>query len=94
MAFQQRKFDSSLDKKIVAETADLETTRIQVGLFSYNEGETKMQISRENRNMNTGEWTFSKLGRMTYDEVEKVLPLIQKVFKQMPKPAEEKLPEE
>ncbi len=85
MAF--RKFDKSKDKNLFSEAASFETTRITVGVFSYNDGEQKMQVSRENRDMNTGEWQFSKLGRMTYEEVEKVIPMMKKGFEKMPKPA-------
>jgi hypothetical protein len=48
----------------------------------YNEGEKKLQISRENRNQD-GEWKFAKLGRMFKDEAEAVIPLMQKALEQM-----------
>ena len=75
-------FDKNLDKEIFSETANFETTRIKVGVYSYNEGEKKLQISRENMNQN-GEWSFAKVGRMFKDEVEAVLPSIQKALKHM-----------
>ena len=56
-------FDKNLDKELFAETVSFETSRIKVGVYSYNEGEKKLQISRENMNQD-GEWSFSKLGRM------------------------------
>lgn len=76
------KFDKSLDKKIFSETIQFETSRITVGVFSYNDGEKKLQISRENLSQN-GEWSFAKLGRMFKDEVEKVIPEMEKALKQM-----------
>ena len=76
------KFDKSLDKEMFSETIKFETTRISVGVFSYNDGEKKLQISRENMNQD-GEWSFAKLGRLFKDEVEKVIPLIQKALKHM-----------
>ena len=75
-------FDRNLDKEIFSETAKFETTRIKVGVYSYNDGEKKMQISRENMNQD-GEWSFAKLGRMFKDEAEAVLPLMQKALKHM-----------
>ena len=75
-------FDKNLDKELFSETANFETTRIKVGIYSYNEGEKKLQISRENMNQN-GEWSFSKLGRMFKDEVGAVLPIIQKALEHM-----------
>jgi len=42
--------------------------------MSYNEGQKKLQISRENLNPESGDWRWSKLGRMTKSEAEVVLP--------------------
>jgi len=75
-------FDKNLDQEIFAETAKFETSRIKVGVYSYNEGEKKLQLSRENMNQN-GEWNFAKLGRMDKEEVEAVLPLIKKALEHM-----------
>lgn len=75
-------FDKNLDKELFSETVNFETTHIKVGVYSYNEGEKKLQISRENMNQD-GEWSFSKLGRMFKDEVEAVLPLIEKAVEHM-----------
>jgi len=68
-------YEPDLDKKIFYETKEFENTRITIGVFSYNEGEKKLQLTREN--MVQDEWRFAKLGRMTKEEVEIVLPLIQ-----------------
>jgi len=75
-------FDKNLDKELFLETAEWETTKIHVGVFSYNEGEKKLQLSRENIS-GEGQWSFAKLGRMTKLETEKVLPLMQKAFEEM-----------
>jgi len=75
-------FDKNLDKELFSETAVFETTRIKVGIYCYNDGEKKMQLSRENMNQN-GEWTFAKLGRMFKDEAEAVQPLMKKAFGHM-----------
>jgi len=76
------KFNKDLDKSIFSETIPFETTRITVGVFSYNDGEKKLQISRENMNQD-GEWSFAKLGRMFKDEAKKVIPLMEKALKHM-----------
>ena len=34
-------FDKSLDKELFSETASFETTKIKVGVYSYNDGEKK-----------------------------------------------------
>jgi len=76
------KFDKSKDKEIFSEVIQFETSRIKVGVYSYNDGEKKMQISRENMNQD-GEWSFAKLGRMFKDEAEAIVPLIEKALKKM-----------
>ena len=75
-------FDPNLDKQVFAEQAKFETTRITVSVQQYNEGEKKLQISRENMNQNM-EWSFAKLGRMFKDEAEAVVPLIKKALEHM-----------
>ena len=70
-------FDKSLDKELFSESAEMETSKITVAVFSYNEGTSKLQITRQNKNA-SGEFTFTKLGRMTKEEVEVVLPLMEK----------------
>ena len=44
-------FDKSLDKVLFSEVAEFETSKITVGVYSYNDGEKKLQLSRETRNM-------------------------------------------
>lgn len=75
-------FDSNLDKNLFSESADFERARITVGVFSYNGGVAKLQLSRENKTAE-GEYTFAKLGRMTKEEISTVLPLVQKALKFM-----------
>lgn len=75
-------FDKNLDKSLFSETVSFETTRITIGVFSYNDGEKKLQISREILSQ-SGEWSFAKLGRMFKDEAEKVIPVMQKALKHM-----------
>jgi hypothetical protein len=82
-------FDKNLDKEVYSETKEFEMTKLTVGVFSYNNGTPKLQISRENRNQTEGTWTFAKLGRMTKEEIEAILPLIQKAIPKMEKKDEE-----
>ena len=77
-------YDSSLDKKIFYETKEFDNTRVTVGVFSYNNGENKLQLSRENMSQ-MDEWRFAKLGRMTKEEMEAILPLIQSALEKMQK---------
>lgn len=75
-------YDSSLDSASFKETVEFADSRITVGVFSYNGGEKKLQITRENRNQ-ADEWRFSKLGRMTKPEIEQITPIIAKATEQM-----------
>ena len=74
-------YDKALDVDSFKESKEFEETRITVGVFSYNNGPQKLQLSRENKTAD--EWRFAKLGRMSKEEVEAVLPLIQKAFDSM-----------
>ncbi|MBU2044499.1 MAG: hypothetical protein KJ619_04675 [Candidatus Omnitrophica bacterium] len=69
-------YDSNLDEKIFSKSWESDTTKITVGVFSYNKGAKKMQVTRENRDSN-GDFRFTRLGRMSKDEVEAILPVIQ-----------------
>ncbi|MCF7871912.1 hypothetical protein K9L97_02655 [Candidatus Woesearchaeota archaeon] len=71
-------FDKSLDKELFGESAEFETTKLRVSVFSYNDGQPKLQISREVLNTEDGSWKWAKMGRLTKDEVVTILPLIEK----------------
>jgi len=75
-------FDPNLDENKFSETIEFEGSNIIVGVFSYNENPLKMQISRERVNAE-GKTSFAKLGRMTKEEVEKVIPVMQKAMESM-----------
>lgn len=75
-------FDPNLDQKLFSETKDFEKTRITVAVCQYNEGEKKLQLSRENSTQDD-EWRFAKLGRLNKAEVEAILPLMQKAIEHM-----------
>ena len=75
-------YDKSLDVEVFKEVKEFDGTRITVGVFSYNGGEKKLQVGRENQDA-SGEWRFSKLGRMVKDEAEAVLPVMKKALESM-----------
>ena len=75
-------YDPNLDKKLFAETKEFETSRVTVSVNQYNEGEKKMQLSRENRNQDNV-WKFAKLGRVFKDEAEAMIPLMKKALEFM-----------
>ena len=75
-------YDQSLDVAKFKETKDFGETRITVGVYSYNEGAVKLQLSRENMNANE-EWRFAKLGRMTKEEAQEIIPIMTKAVEQL-----------
>lgn len=75
-------FDPNLDENKFSETIEFEGSNIIVGVFSYNDGEAKLQLSRE-RISSEGKPSFAKLGRMTKTEVEKVIPAMKKAMEFM-----------
>ena len=83
-------YNKEADKELFGETVKFETTQLKVGVYSYNDGDTKLQISRENLDPMTGKFTWSKLGRMVKPEVEAVIPLMQKAIEHMKEPTEMK----
>ncbi|MFC1620690.1 hypothetical protein ACFL2G_00145 [Candidatus Omnitrophota bacterium] len=72
-------YDSSLDETLFSKSWETEALRLTVSVHSYNKGAKKLQINRENRNME-GEFRFTKLGRMTKEETAAILPLIQEAL--------------
>ena len=75
-------YDSSLDKEVFAKSGENDDGKITVSIHSYNNGPKKLQIVRENRDQE-GALRFAKLGRMTKDEVQAILPLVQEALSNM-----------
>lgn len=75
-------YEKSLDVETFKEAKEFGESRITVGVFSYNGGAKKLQVSRENRAQD-GEWRFAKLGRMTKDEAKEVIPVMMKAVENM-----------
>lgn len=72
-------YDSSLDKQLFTKSWEGEGTKISVSVYSYNNGPKKLQISRENLDAE-GQVRFSKLGRLTKEELTAILPLLQEAL--------------
>jgi len=75
-------YDSSLDAQIFTRFWENDSGKIVVSVYSYNQGVKKIQIVREVKDRN-GEYSFAKLGRLTKEEAEGVLPLMQEALKSM-----------
>ncbi|MFA5156800.1 MAG: hypothetical protein WC532_05345 [Candidatus Omnitrophota bacterium] len=75
-------YNASLDEQLFSKSWESENGKIVVSVYSYNKGTKKLQIAREVKDRE-GNFTFAKLGRLSKDEVEAVLPLIQEAVKAM-----------
>ena len=69
-------YDQSLDAQVFSMYWENETGKIVISVHSYNSGPKKMQIVRELKNKDDS-FTFAKLGRLTKEEIEGILPIIQ-----------------
>jgi hypothetical protein len=72
-------YDSTLDKQTFSKSLETDSTKVTVSVYSYNNGPKKLQISRENMDAE-GQWRFSKLGRMTKEEFQGILPHLQEAL--------------
>ncbi|MFO8052838.1 MAG: hypothetical protein R6U54_02610 [Candidatus Omnitrophota bacterium] len=75
-------YNADLDKELFAKSWEGDRTRIRVRVFSYNQGTKKVQITRENKD-NEDNFRFTKLGRLTKEEAEGILPLMKEAIEQM-----------
>ena len=66
-------YDKELDKNLYEKSVTIGESVLTVSVFQYNEGAKKLQLSRATAEDNK----FTKLGRMTLEEVNAVLPLMQ-----------------
>ena len=75
-------YDSSLDEQIFAKSWEGNGSKLTVGVYSYNHGQKKVQISREVENPE-GRPGFAKLGRLTKEELQGILPFLQEALSQL-----------
>ena len=75
-------YDKSLDAELFKKVQDFGDTRVSVAVYSYNGGEKKLQITRENK-IQDEEWQFTKLGRLSKAEIEGILPAIKEAMGKM-----------
>jgi len=72
-------YDPSLDEEVFAKAWENDMGRLVVGVYSYNGGPRKVQIRREPKG-EEGRPSFAKLGRLTKEELEGILPLLQEAL--------------
>jgi hypothetical protein len=74
-------YDATLDVASFKEVIDFQNTRISVGVYSYNGAPKKLQVTRENQI--DAQWSFTKLGRMSKEEAQGVVPIMIKAIEAM-----------
>jgi len=75
-------YDSSLDEELFTREWENDTGKIVVSVHAYNKGAKKLQIVREIKDR-SGNYTFAKLGRLSKEELQGILPLIQEAIEMM-----------
>ena len=75
-------YDSSLDEQVFSKARENDSGKIVVSVYSYNNGPKKLQIIREIKNRE-GVTNFAKLGRLSKEELEGILPIIQEALTNM-----------
>lgn len=72
-------YDSSLDQQLFVKDFEVEKGKITISVYSYNNGPKKVQISRSVKDAN-GNFSFAKLGRLTKEELQLALPILQETL--------------
>ena len=75
-------YDPNLDERIFSKTWESELERLTISVYSYNKGTKKLQIARENMS-SQGEFRYAKMGRLTKEELENIVPLMQEALQNM-----------
>jgi len=72
-------YDADLDKTLWEEKVEVGDYVFEVKVMQYNEGTKKINIQRFRGEM------FNKLGRVTAEEAEAIMPLLQKAIEEAKK---------
>lgn len=72
-------YNADLDNQLFSKSWETDVDKLIVSVYSYNNGPKKLQISRNSKD-SQGEFKFAKLGRMTKEELNGILPLIQEAI--------------
>jgi hypothetical protein len=75
-------YDTKFDSEVFSKSCQTDTGKIIVSVHSYKNGPKKLQIVRVVKNRDSEE-TFARLGRLSKEELQGILPLIQEALKVM-----------
>ena len=72
-------YNTSLDQQHFSKSFDKDNGRITVSVHSYRNGPKKLQLTREMKDRE-GNFSYVRLGRLSKEELEAILPLIQEAI--------------
>lgn len=72
------KFDAEKDKMLWSKTLKDDKSELSIGVYSYNEGEPKLQINRKIADAN-GNLRFAKTGRLSWEEWSWIFGLAEEI---------------
>ncbi len=75
-------YDTNLDELVFSKEWEAEEGKIVVSVHSYNKGAKKLQITREIKDR-SGNFIYARLGRLSKEEIEGILPLIKEATAKM-----------
>lgn len=74
-------YEKDKDKLVWEEVKEFEDTKVGVGVYKYADLPLKIQISRQNKDK--GGWVFSKLGRLSKEELTAIMPLLKEALEKV-----------
>ena len=77
-------FNPELDKELWKKEVQIGKFALDVKVMQYGEGQAKIQIGRVQKEVPEDEGRFMKLGRLTKEEAEAILPLFKEAIENMP----------
>lgn len=74
-------YEKDKDKMVWEEWKEFEETKVGVGVYKYADLPLKVQLSRQNKDKEG--WVWSKLGRLSREELEAIMPLLGKALEEI-----------
>ena len=75
-------YENQLDVQLFSKSLETDSGKLIVSVCSYNNGPKKLQLSREVKG-HGGESVFAKLGRLSKEEVEGIIPIVKEALNHM-----------
>lgn len=79
-----KQYNKSLDKEHYKDSKEFDNDmKLTVSIHSYNEGQRKLQLTREGKRKTDNEWMYLRLGRLSKQEVEGIILMMTKALDEM-----------